>query len=80
MAIKVDELMKWLKSLEPDDIVWIDDGGLTLETRDGAYMEVGGEENFKHNNKYDTDNKYPKNKPDIEFYDEDEDPKDFWKK
>ena len=57
MATKVSELIRWLNTLEKDDIVWVDDGGLTLETKDGAYLEVGGK---------------------IEFYDEDENPEEFW--
>lgn len=46
MSLKVSELMRWLKTLESDDLVWIDDGGLTLETKDGAYLEVGGKIEF----------------------------------
>jgi hypothetical protein len=59
MAVKISELIEWLKTLEKDDIVWIEDSGLTLETKDGAYLEVGGK---------------------VEFYDEDENPEEFWKK
>ena len=46
MAMKASELLEWLKTLEKDDIVWIDEGGLTLETKDGAYQEVGGKIEF----------------------------------
>lgn len=46
MATKVSELIRWLNTLEKDDIVWVDDGGLTLETKDGAYLEVGGKIEF----------------------------------
>ena len=51
MAIKISELKDWIKTLEKDDIVWIEEGGLTLETKDGAYLEVGGKVEF-----YDEDN------------------------
>jgi hypothetical protein len=43
--IAVKELERWLKTLEKDDFVFVDDGGLTicsLGDRD-AYIEVGGE-------------------------------------
>jgi len=46
MSLKVSELLRWLSSLEKDDVVWIDDGGLTLESKDGAYLEVGGKIEF----------------------------------
>ena len=45
MAIKVEELKRWLETLDRDSLVWVDEGGLTLENiGDGyeAYLEVGG--------------------------------------
>lgn len=37
------EILKWLKTLPNDAGVFVDEGGLTLKTKDGAYLEVGGE-------------------------------------
>ena len=46
MSMKVSELSDWIKTLEKDDVVWIDEGGLNLETKDGAYLELGGKVEF----------------------------------
>ena len=43
MAIDVNELIRWLRTLPDDADVAIDEGGLTLvEVEGDAYMEVGG--------------------------------------
>jgi hypothetical protein len=43
MAINVGTLLAWLGTLDEEDEVAIDDGGLTLVQIDGdAYFEVGG--------------------------------------
>jgi hypothetical protein len=44
MAIPVLELMKWLKTFKPDDLVGIDEGGIELRIvgNDVAYYEIGG--------------------------------------
>ena len=42
MSMMVSELVEWLGTLDPDDEIGIDDGGLSLVTRDTAYLEVGG--------------------------------------
>lgn len=42
MSINVGQLMSWLNSLDKNDEVWIDDGGLTLINQHGCYLEVGG--------------------------------------
>ena len=43
--IAVKELERWLKTLEKDDFVFIDDGGLTVCSLGdrNAYIEVGGD-------------------------------------
>lgn len=41
--MKVNEILEWMKALPEDSEVWIDDGGLTLEASNGAYIEIGGE-------------------------------------
>ena len=43
--ISVTELKRWLETLENDDSVYVDEGGLTLcsEGDPEAYLEVGGE-------------------------------------
>ena len=39
----VRDVRTWLSTLADDDEIGVDDGGLCLETRDGAaYLEVGG--------------------------------------
>jgi hypothetical protein len=44
MAMRVDEIMEWLKTLREDDLVGVDDGGLMLEVVDNSaeYLEIGG--------------------------------------
>jgi hypothetical protein len=43
MAIDVNELIRWARTLPDDADVAIDDGGLSLVEVDGdAYLEVGG--------------------------------------
>jgi len=44
MAITVAELEDWLAELDVEDIVGIDDGGLTLrlENNKNIYIEIGG--------------------------------------
>jgi hypothetical protein len=37
------ELEKWLSKLPADDGVFVDEGGLTLYSQTGNYIEVGGE-------------------------------------
>ncbi len=37
-----EEIERWLATLPEGTGVGIDDGGLTLVTEDGAYLEVGG--------------------------------------
>lgn len=43
--ISVRELQRWLDTLEPNDSVSIDDGGLALVSNGDpeAYLEIGGE-------------------------------------
>lgn len=40
--IDKEELERWLSTLPPGTGVSVDDGGLTLVTEDGAWLEVGG--------------------------------------
>lgn len=40
--ITKEEIERWLRTLPAGTKVYVDDGGLSLETRDGAYLEVGG--------------------------------------
>ena len=45
MAIKVEQLKLWLETLDRDSLVWVDEGGLTLQNIGNgyeAYIEVGG--------------------------------------
>jgi hypothetical protein len=44
MATPIHELMKWLESFSPEDLVGIDEGGLELRIfgNDVAYYEIGG--------------------------------------
>lgn len=43
MAISAKEVIRWLRTLDQDAEIAIDDGGLTLVEIDGeAYLEVGG--------------------------------------
>jgi len=47
MAMSVRELKRWINTLDEDNAVAVDDGGLTLVELDengetGAYHEVGG--------------------------------------
>lgn len=35
--------MEWLAPLPDDSAIWIDEGGLLLESEAGGYLEVGGE-------------------------------------
>jgi len=44
MAMTKQEIIEWLDSLEDDDLVYIDDGGLALCVvgMEGVYIEVGG--------------------------------------
>jgi len=43
MAATVKEIQEWLATLDPDDSVGIDEGGLELVAeKDGAYFEIGG--------------------------------------
>lgn len=37
------ELEAWLATLPADVVVWVDEGGLTLCSDTGGYLEVGGE-------------------------------------
>ncbi len=41
--ITKQEIQEWLDTLPADDTVGIDEGGLTLVSSSGAYLEVGGE-------------------------------------
>ena len=45
MAMEVKELIRWLQTLDKDDVVYIDEGGLTLRSmmESDVYNEVGGE-------------------------------------
>lgn len=44
MAITVKELGDWLTTLQDDDLVAIDDGGLVLQSVENpeVYIEIGG--------------------------------------
>jgi len=44
MAMTVREIKEWLNTLQDDDLVGIDDGGLCLEVAEdpGTYCEIGG--------------------------------------
>lgn len=37
------EIIRWLQTHAADTTVYIGEGGLTLETAEGSYLEVGGE-------------------------------------
>jgi hypothetical protein len=45
VAIKVKQLRKWLGTLDDNELVCVDDGGLILESvrKPEIYIEVGGE-------------------------------------
>lgn len=47
--ISVAAVKRWLATLEEDDKVFIDDGGLSLMSvsEPDAYLEVGGESDFE---------------------------------
>jgi len=38
----VCDIQRWLGTLKADECVWIEEGGLMLETGEGNYLEVGG--------------------------------------
>ena len=41
--MSVREVKRWLDTLDPDECVGVDEGGLTLVNETGkAYLEVGG--------------------------------------
>ena len=43
--MRTNEVRKWLESLGPDDLIAIDEGGLTLVvigSEEEAYLEIGG--------------------------------------
>ncbi len=44
MAMPVKEIREWLDTLNDDDLVGVDDGGLSLQVVDdpGSYCEIGG--------------------------------------
>ena len=44
MAMSVSDVLRWLKTLDPDDEVAVDEGGLELVSMKDphAYLEVGG--------------------------------------
>ncbi len=42
MAVFVHELREWLKSFKPDDFVWMDEGGLTMEGESTKFKTKGG--------------------------------------
>lgn len=44
MAMKVSEIQDWLNTLDEDDVVGIDESGLTLVSASDpeAFLEVGG--------------------------------------
>jgi hypothetical protein len=44
MACSVDELKQWLDTLDPLDLVGVDEGGLALQKVDdeAVYFEIGG--------------------------------------
>ncbi len=45
MAETAREIIRWLETLAGDELVGVDDGGLTLCTdagTDGPYLEIGG--------------------------------------
>jgi hypothetical protein len=39
---RASDVIEWLQSLPPDAEVWIDEGGLSLES-DDSWFEIGGE-------------------------------------
>ena len=43
--MEASEVQQWLSNLDPDDLVAIDEGGLTLIVvgRPDQYIEIGGE-------------------------------------
>lgn len=44
MSALISEVMEWLGNFDPNDEVYVDDGGLTLCIHNtDAYMEIGGE-------------------------------------
>ena len=40
MAVSAIQLTRWLANQE---VVWIDDGGLTIQSDNGSYFELGGQ-------------------------------------
>jgi len=44
MAMQVSEIREWLDTLNDDDLVGVDDGGLCLRVVDNSapYLEIGG--------------------------------------
>lgn len=40
--ISSTQLIRFLQK-HPNENVWIDEGGLTIETESGGYLEVGGQ-------------------------------------
>ena len=44
MAMSVSDVLRWLKTLDPDDEVAVDEGGLELISMKDphVYLEVGG--------------------------------------
>jgi hypothetical protein len=44
MAMSVAEIREWLDTLNENDLVGVDEGGLCLEVVDnpGVYLEIGG--------------------------------------
>lgn len=42
MSMTVKEVLLWIARQPATSQVWIDEGGLILETDTGAYIEVGG--------------------------------------
>ena len=41
--IAKEQIMDWLKTHADGTGIWIGEGGLTLESEEGGYIEVGGE-------------------------------------
>ena len=37
------QLINWLINMPDDTKVWVDEGGITLNTDSGLYYEIGGE-------------------------------------
>ena len=44
MSMTVKDVVAWLSTLDPEDEVGVDEGGLTLQSVDQpeAYLEIGG--------------------------------------